>query len=129
MLIVRGTDLRGWRFYGFEPALDEPAMVTVPLANAGVLADAVRSGVTATADTASAAPPFAVPPARGTILAAPVLLSGQVVAILYADQGDGGTNQREAWPGTLEVLARHAARSLEAITASRAAQMAGDSRP
>ena len=38
-------------------------------------------------------------------------MSGQVFAVLYADQGaERGDRLRESWPATLEVLSRHAAR-------------------
>jgi hypothetical protein len=70
-------------------------------------------------------------------------MSGQVVAVLYADQGDvadlgstnaePGTTNRESgtanlepssvvWPDTLEVLTLYAARCLEALTAFKAAR-------
>jgi hypothetical protein len=43
---------------------------------------------------------------------------------LYADQGDASASGPSvpAWPETLEVLTRHAARCLEAITALKAAR-------
>ena len=47
----------------------------------------------------------------------PIALSGEVVAVLYADQGTGG-----AWMTAIEVLTRHAARSLEAMTAFKTAR-------
>jgi hypothetical protein len=55
-------------------------------------------------------------------------MGGQIVAVLYADQGveDGPANRGPrhiAWPSIVELLARHAARSLEAITAFRAAKV------
>ena len=60
------------------------------------------------------------------MLAVPVPMSGQVVAVLYADEGPSNASDRElgvGWPAALEVMARHAARCLEAITAFRAAQV------
>jgi hypothetical protein len=53
-------------------------------------------------------------------------MSGQVVAVLYADQGPADDPQRDAtmaWPATLEVMGRHAARCLEALTAFKAARV------
>jgi hypothetical protein len=53
-------------------------------------------------------------------------VSGQVVAVLYADQGmenPAEFDRGEAWPATLEVMARHAARCLESVTAFRSAQV------
>jgi len=46
--------------------------------------------------------------------------------VLYADQGAADDPQREAtmaWPATLEVMGRHAARCLEALTAFKAARV------
>jgi hypothetical protein len=62
-------------------------------------------------------------PGGRELLAVPVQMSGQVVAVLYADQGAEGPSQTLAWPSRLELMARHAARCLEAITAFRAAQV------
>jgi hypothetical protein len=63
------------------------------------------------------------------MLAVPIPMSGQVVAVLYADQAaDAATRDRHAeslvvWPAILEVLVRHATRCLETTTAFRAAQL------
>jgi hypothetical protein len=51
------------------------------------------------------------------------MVGGQVVAVLYADQGTAVQAARHPWPDAVEVLGRHAARSLEALTAFRAAQV------
>jgi hypothetical protein len=53
---------------------------------------------------------------------APLVVGGETIAVLYADieQGD---SRAPALPAVLEVLARHASRCLEAITAFRAAQL------
>jgi hypothetical protein len=125
VLLVRGGNLRGWRFNGFG-ALDEQYDVTVSSGDAGAIAEAARTGTAVSADSAAAAgaaPSFAdLPPGR-ELLAVPVLMSGQVVAVLYADQGADLEVANLTWPTTLELLARHAARCLEAITAFRAAQV------
>ena len=64
------------------------------------------------------------------MIAAPVLVGGRVVAALYADQhvtGTEGRAARFAWRPALEMMARHAGRCLEGITAIRAAQLLTDS--
>jgi hypothetical protein len=68
-----------------------------------------------------------LPPGR-EMIAIPVRLSGEVVAVLYGDQG-GNAEPRPAWPAALEILARHAARWLEAITAFRAAKLISGAAP
>jgi hypothetical protein len=63
------------------------------------------------------------------MLAVPIPMAGQVVAVLYADQAadeaarEGHRESLIVWPAILEVLARHATRCLEATTAFRAAQL------
>jgi hypothetical protein len=123
VLLVRGRHLRAWRFIGFGAALDESADYEIPMADAGVIDDAIRTGAAASGDSAAHAPAFAsFAPGRET-LALPVTMNGQIVAVLYADQGDRESERRRGWPSALEIMTRHAARSLEAITALRAAQV------
>jgi len=150
--LVRGGGFRSWRVIGFGDALDhEPRgqSVELPFDGAGVIADAARTNEAASGDGPSA-PAFAsLPPGRQGF-AVPIAMSGQVVAVLYADQGnvaelgttnlEPGTTSHEAgttnaergtlnaqpssvvWPDTLEVLTRYAARCLEAVTAFKAAR-------
>lgn len=128
VFLVRHGHLRGWRFIGFGAALDERSDFELASDNAGVIADAARTGAARSADSAvtRSTPSFAELPPGREVLAVPVPMSGQVVAVLYADQGPSDVSDAElrvAWPSTLEVMARHAARCLEAITAFRAAQV------
>ena len=55
-------------------------------------------------------------------LAVPVLVGGQVMAIVYGD--DAERRPAAAWRESLEVLARHTGHCLEAVTVVRAAQLA-----
>ena len=127
ILLLRNGQLRGWRFIGFGP-LDEKHDVDVPASDAGVIAEAARTGSAISADSAApnAAPAFAALPAGREVIAVPVAMSGQIVAVLYADPGADDTaapdHQRLVWPAVVELLALHAARCLEAITALRAAK-------
>jgi hypothetical protein len=128
ILLVRHGQLRAWRLIGFGAELDHRTDYELRSGDAGVIADAARTGLTASADSATplSAPAFAQLPPGREVLAVPVPMSGQVVAVLYADQGPAEVSDAElrvAWPATLEVMARHAARCLEAITAFRAAQV------
>src|SRR5262249_40306896 len=62
-------------------------------------------------------------PSGHTAIAVPILISGQVVALIYSDDvGDEQLPLGDAWPQGVELLARHAARSLELLTAVRTAQ-------
>jgi len=105
VLLVRGGRAIGWRD---EQRLD------LPLAETGVVADAVRMGFAAsTAANGAAVPPFGDAEAGVELHAIPMSLAGDVVAVLYAQGGD---------VRTLEILARHASRVLEALTAFKTAR-------
>ena len=127
VLLVRGEALKAWRLVGFGPGYDTALQSELALDASGVIGEAVRSGAAASSETAGtfAAAPFELPDGRLRI-AVPIPMSGQVVAVLYADQGSQNDPQHEpavAWPATLDVLVRHAARSLEALTAFKAARV------
>jgi hypothetical protein len=128
LLVVRGALLQGWRFIGFD-ALDTRAPIEITFDDAGALAEAVRTSTTISGDIAS--PSFAQPPSRGPSLAVPITMGGQVVAVLYADAGANrdaaptlkSENPQSAIPKSeIELLVRHAARCLEALTAIKAAR-------
>jgi hypothetical protein len=127
ILLLRNGQLKGWRFIGFG-SLDEKTDVDVPASDAGVIAEAARTGSAISADSAAAnaAPAFAALPPGREVLAVPVAMSGQIVAVLYADPGSndsaGQDHHKLVWPAIVELLALHAARCLEAITALRAAK-------
>jgi flagellar biosynthesis/type III secretory pathway protein FliH len=128
VLLVQGPQLRGWRFLGFGPAFDTASGFEIAVDDSGIIAEAVRTAAAASADSAAAgsAPAFAQLPPGAESLAVPVTMGGQVVAVLYGDQGTGEQGEPEvrlAWPSSLEVMTRHAARCLESVTAFRAAQM------
>jgi GAF domain len=130
VLLVRDGQLRAWRFIGFDPAMDDASALELPLEGAGIIAEAVKTGQTAFAESGHSAnvPSFAQLPPGSEMLAVPIAMAGQVVAVLYADQaanetaGEGHRASLFVWPAILEVLARHATRCLEATTAFRAAQ-------
>ncbi len=117
VLLVRGSTLSGWRFKGFGVAFDAGQSIEVPLESAAALAEAVKTNATV---SGRAAPPFAQLPSEEPCLAVPIAIAGQVVAVVYADQGTSPIG--ELPNATIEVLARHAARCLEALTTIKAAR-------
>ncbi len=141
LLVRRGNSLKGWAHAGFADEMPEAKSIDLRLESGGVLADALESGErrsTAGGDVAEHAQvpaPFTPASADRVGLAVPVIVDGHAVAVLYAD--DAGGQEAEvpsAWPEHVEVLARHAGRMLEGLTArqtgSRAAAVAADrSRP
>jgi hypothetical protein len=99
----------------------------LPLADAGVIGEAVRTRRAASATGRTPAPVSACDlPEDREQFAVPLLVGGEVVAVLYADEGPlPAPDAREAdpeWQVAIEVLARHAARCLEAITAFKTAR-------
>lgn len=126
ILLCEGDRLRSWRCAGFGARLNDSGALTLSLADGGIVADAAETGYVASAggSSPSEAPAFADLPQGRRAVAVPLQMSGQVFAVLYADQGPLGDSRNDAWPAaTLEVLARHAARSLEAVTAYRLSQV------
>jgi hypothetical protein len=126
VFVVRGREARGWRVAGFADAPADIRLVSVPLDAAGAIGVCVRSKgrvdiTPATfADTGALAFMTAADAASG--LAMPVTLGGETAAIIYGD--DGGAGGPAGWRETIEILARHASRCLEAQTAIRAAKLA-----
>jgi hypothetical protein len=123
LLLWRAGELHGWRFIGFGRAFEAASRIVIPSAESGIIAEAIRTGDAVSSDTsgALAAPAFAALPGGREGLAVPVTMNGDVIAVLYADQGTGADGDQRSstltWPDAIEILARHAARCLEAATA------------
>jgi hypothetical protein len=140
VVTVRGNRIRGWRLVGFDSESSGTApgaadITDTPLGEAGVIAEAVRTAGIALATTnrqssdgSQGAPAFAHASPGQDCFAAPIALLGEVVAVLYADtelaETDASSPRAQGWRERLEVLARHASRCLEALTAMKAARAA-----
>ena len=130
VLVFKGHEARVWRRAGFDAATADAALslddhddlkaivdASAPAYLEGRGADAPVLGVATLAEGA-------------TGLAVPVAIGGQVAALVYADAGDAVSAAPVAgWSDLVEVLARHAARCLEALTAMRASGYARPQRP
>jgi hypothetical protein len=127
VLVIRAERLVGWKTVGFG-ALDERPRDLDIAANSGVIGEAASTArVVTTAGGAAGCPAFAQLPAHRTGLAAPVSVGGRAVAVVYADTAstiEGERHAPSAWPETIEMLARHAARCLEALTVQKTATAA-----
>ena len=129
VLTVQADRVRGWRFVGFGPTLDEDEARQVDLAfgEAGIVGRAVVTGDACSVVSGpngvprDAEPAFTTLPLGVHALAVPVLVGGQVMVVVYGD--DAERRPAAAWRESLEVLARHAGHCLEALTALRAAQL------
>jgi hypothetical protein len=128
IFLTADSQFKSWRFEGFEPAFTVSDDLQLSSADAGMMADAVLSRlvVHAGSDAVAFAPPFADLPSDRSAVAVPLVVDDEVVGVVYADQGTAGTNDRASWAAAIEVLARHASRSLEALTAQRLAKTLSD---
>ena len=126
LLLAQGDELHGWRFVGFGTDVEPPASVVIRSGESGIIGEAVRTGTAVSSDTSGpqSAPAMAQLPEGRACLAVPITMSGDVVAVLYADQGmadePGKPEPASTWPDALELVARHAARCLEALTVIKA---------
>lgn len=132
VLLVRADRLQGWRAIGFESAgVRDAATIDVDVKEGGIVTRAARTGrraATSDRDAMPAAvatwspPSFALLPGDRVGLAVPIAVGGHVVAVLYADEGrdEAAAGGADGWPEAVEMLARHAARCLEALTAAKA---------
>ena len=118
VLTVRGGRVHGWRFVGFGP-LDHDPPVNVWFDAAGIIASAVRANAVTSGQPA---PSFTDLPPDASCIALPIALADEVVAVLYAEATASGADSRVANADALEILARYAARAIEAVTAFKVAR-------
>jgi antitoxin component of RelBE/YafQ-DinJ toxin-antitoxin module len=126
VFVVRGREVRGWRVAGFSDAPADVRLVSVALDAAGAIGVCVRSKarveITPATFAGSGDLGFIASVDAAAGLAMPVTLGGETAAVIYGD--DAGTGGPAGWRETIEILARHASRCLEAQTAIRAAKLA-----
>jgi hypothetical protein len=131
VFVVRGRDVRGWRVAGFANAPADVRLVSLSLEAAGGLGESVRSRTRTDVDPTAFAKmgelAFMASATESALgLAMPVTVGGETAAIIYAD--DNGAGGPAGWRETIEIMARHAARCLEAQTAIRAARLGPSSK-
>ena len=120
VFVVRGDLLRTWNHAGFD-AVAGGSSFDLPLADAGLIADVVRSSTSRRITAGNAArPAFAATSSARPLVAVPLSMHSQVIAVLCAEEDAGSA---DALTPTFELLARHAARVLESLTALRLAQL------
>jgi len=120
VFVVRGDLLRSWNHAGFD-VVPGGSSFDLPLADAGLIADVVRSSTSRRITAGNAArPAFAATSSARPLVAVPLSMHGQVIAVLCAEEDAGSA---DALTPTFELLARHAARVLESLTALRLAQL------
>jgi len=99
----------------------------VPLDSSPILARAVRERIRVSLAGARNAdlPPFMKQTNGMTSLAVPVVVGGDVVSLIYAEGTPGDETHGPTWMEYVELLARHAAARLEAITSRRTVEVLG----
>lgn len=120
IFLTGNAQVKSWKAQGF-------GTLELPLADAGIVAAAIetRDVVHAGGDSAQWAPEFAALSDDRTAVAIPMSVNTEVVAVVYADEGAFGDPDRASWASAVELIARHASRSLEAITSHRLARTLG----
>jgi hypothetical protein len=123
VLVARQDRLIGWRLNGFGTRDAQPKALDLSLTDGGVLAQAVSHAraVTVNPGTTATAPAFAQLPSEADGFAAPIIVGGRVVAVVYADTVtvDDGPAASSGWREIVEILSRHGARCLEALTVQK----------
>lgn len=120
VLVLRNERLLGWRLAGFGPSDAQPKAIDLGLSECGIAGIAVTASRAITTDDEMAPAdglgfaPMA-PDSIGMVV--PVVVGGRVVAVVYADTSK--TAEPTGWQETIELLARHAARCLEALTVQK----------
>ena len=131
LFVVQDGRVRGWRFAGFGPEAGEARTLVLDSEAGGFLSRVLdeRCAVVLPAgmrsDAVGQPPSFAKLPETGQALGVPVLIGGEAMVLVYAD--DVHTKDRtllSQWCEAVELLARHAGHHLEALTADRAARFA-----
>jgi hypothetical protein len=128
LFLLRGDTLRSWSQSGFDALHDFGAPTEFALAHAGILADAIRSCAPQSVGGADGRrPAFAgTPTDGGTFIAVPLMMNGQAIGVLcgeHVSAPDSGARLTSVF----DVLARHAARVLESLTALRLANVSAHS--
>ncbi len=140
VLVFRGDAARVWRRAGFGDAPDVPELSLARHDDLRAIVESARPTLLEGQGGGHEILGVATLRAGETGLAVPVAIGGQVAALVYADAvavrtaeaaGDDAAAAASApvWAEVVEVLARHAARCLEALTAMRASGYARPQRP
>jgi hypothetical protein len=122
LFIVSGSELQEWAVPGV-PTLSA-GVVSAGDGDAGMLVDALRRHEpvwSAGNGGGPKAPAFASLPSGRSAVATPLVLGGEVVAVLYADDGREGSVSA-SWRDSVQILATHATACLAYLTAARTAQ-------
>jgi hypothetical protein len=126
ILLVERDRLRVWRHFGFA---EEAGPVELSIGQSGVLASAVTLRQTAFVPPTLVQPQTTLPefmrvPAGHTGVVIPIVVAGEVVAVLYGDVDRlAAPEDGPVWIEDLELLVRHASVRLENVTSERTVEV------
>jgi hypothetical protein len=131
LVVRRGTTLTGWRWHGYTPDPRDATTLKIGLADDGLVARAASTGTTtAGSGLAAAAATAASCGESHAAVAVPLRVDGDVVAVLYADEeATDAKGARGPWPEVIGMLAAHASRCLESMTARRLGKLVATRAP
>lgn len=131
LFVAADEGLRPWRLVGLEAPAGEEQHAVLTAAETGVVGRAIgeRRSVAVTREAGgngeNGPPVFVTLPADRAGVAVPVLIGGEPLVAVYADEGSEGEGSDSAcWIPIVEILARHTGARLEALAAERAAALA-----
>jgi len=125
LFVRRGTTLTGWRWHGYTPDPRDATALEIGLADDGLVARAASTGTTTAGSGLAAGSATAASCGENhAAIAVPLRVDGDVVAVLYADEEP--TDEKGIsgpWREVIGMLAAHAARCLESMTARRLGEL------
>jgi hypothetical protein len=124
VLVVRNDRLVGWSLSGFGPRDMHPKAVDLAARDAGLAGKAVSEARAVGSDSSTWDRLLSDEPLGTDALAVPLVVGGRVVAVAYASQGPDAATVATGWRDAVEILVRHGALCLEALTGQRAAAAA-----
>jgi hypothetical protein len=120
VLLVRHDRLAGWKLAGFGPRDLHPKAVDIAVADSGLTGRAVSEARPASSQGAAIPGLLVDEPDDTDALAVPVIVGGRVMAVVYASRLWDATAVTPDWRDAVEILVRHGARCLEALTVQKA---------
>ena len=126
VFLLEGQTLRAFAEFGYTAS---PKPADVPVDSYGAVGRAVNERLRTTVSTAAGTVPSDVPafmrPGNGKAgVIVPLVVGGNVVAIVFADGPDRHAGaDAAAWTESIEVLVRHAASRLENVTSIRTVEV------
>ena len=133
VLVLRGGWLCGWGADGFGDSMGEPRSLELVPDSSDLIGRAMADARAVTSrpeergpDGVVSLPAFARLPTGCVAVAAPVMVGGRPVGVVYAnDAGDARRTTSSGLLEAVELLTIHASRCAEALTAARAVDLLG----